>query len=155
MSTSTRGNLTLYVWRCCSRAYPICRLFYLFEMSLLSFGYLIFVVGGRYYLKGSSNRVDMEKMCINWLLTCLNFSASTTDRHCKCTDDVVTEMCKICLLRMSSLILHVCLQELDSILTSFFFFFLIFVIVTLVVVFSPIFLGGVLYVPLSKSLFMV
>ena len=32
--------------------------------------------------------------------TRLNFSASTTDRHCKCTDDVVTEICNICLVML-------------------------------------------------------
>lgn len=33
----------------------------------------------------------------NQLPTRLNFSARTTDRHCKCTDDVVTQICKICM----------------------------------------------------------
>lgn len=50
----------------------------------------------------------------NWLLTRLNFSASTTDRHAKCTDDVVTEMCRIFvdMLQMSSM----------------FFFFFVFIV---------------------------
>lgn len=32
-------------------------------------------------------------VCVFIHVTHLNFSASTTDRHCECTDDVVTEIC--------------------------------------------------------------
>lgn len=44
--------------------------------------------------KGSSKCVPV---CFNRLPARLNFSASTTDRHRTCTDDVVTEMCNMCL----------------------------------------------------------
>lgn len=58
---------------------------------------ILFVKKCNFYLKGSSKCVPVEGVYLNWLLTRLNFSARTTDRHCKCTDDVVTETCKICL----------------------------------------------------------
>lgn len=35
-----------------------------------------------------------------------DFSASTTDRHCKCTDDVVTEICKISVGDASNVFYH-------------------------------------------------
>lgn len=71
-------------------------------------------------LKGSFKCVPPGRRCafFNWLLTRLNFSASTTDRHGKCTDDVVTEMCRIFvdMLQMSSMFFFCfCFHRLSSV----------------------------------------
>lgn len=94
-STLSRWNSDLCVWR--RRTRLTCRKLYLFKLNVLVIFHLYIYVyfeggeGSTFILNGSSNSVPEKGLCFNWLLARLTFSASTTDRHCECTDDVVTE----------------------------------------------------------------
>lgn len=71
-----------------------------------------------YFPNGSSHRVSW-KVCILTDYSCLNFSASTTDGHCECTDDVVTDFWLVLFLRpVCSSSLIICVRLLESNSTS-------------------------------------